>query len=176
VPLISEILAKPDDPTNFLLEPYIVRGGITFLHGDTSIGKSPLTWEVARCLAQGRDWLGLSTNQCRVLYLEADTPESTLRTRLRSLTSPIGEWRIEFLTDVSMNLCDHEHRIFKVFHDYTKRFGPFDLVIWNTLRQFYQGSAIDSEVPQKVYKALRLAFPDGGTLGQCPQPQSLSGP
>mgnify|MGYP001602315660 CR=1 FL=1 len=159
--LISDVLEKADEQPQWICNPYVVRRGITFLHGKTSIGKSPLSWELARTAAQGLDFIGWPTIASNVLYLEADGAEILLRSRLRCMPQPVGEWRIAFLAGESLNLCDPDHKMFKIFSTWRQQWEP-DLVIWNTLRQFYKGNAIDSDTVGRVYSAMLRAFPFAG--------------
>jgi RecA-family ATPase len=159
--LLPDILAEADTRPTWICDPFVVRGGITFLHGKTSIGKSPLTWELARCADQGLDFLGHPTARSRVLYLEADSAEPLLRPRLRLLTEPRGSWAWAFLSGTSMDLCNEGHSLHRLLAQYYHEYQP-DLVIWNTLRQFYKGSNIDSDIVTRVYNAMYRAFPGAG--------------
>lgn len=161
MPTISEVLAKADERPEWICNPYVARKGITFMHGKTSIGKSPITWEIARTVDLGIPCFGWPTVRSRVLYLEADSAELILRPRLRHLPQPVGEWRLEFLSGQSLNLCDPTHIMFRLFEAWQREFNP-ELVIWNTLRQFYKGSAIDSDTVTQVYNAMYRAFPNAG--------------
>lgn len=158
---IAEVLEKADEQPQWICNPYVVRRGITFLHGKTSIGKSPLSWELARAASQGLPFLGWPTVPSRVLYLEADGAEILLRPRLRLMPQPVGAWRIAFMAGESLNLCDPEHKMFKKFDSWRKEWEP-DLVIWNTLRQFYKGNSIDSDTVTRVYNGMLRAFPFAG--------------
>ena len=160
---IQDVLAKADSTPDLLCSPYIARRGITFLHGKTSIGKSPVTWELARTIDQGLDFLGHPTVKSKVLYLEADSAEELLRPRLRHLPQPWGNWQLSFLLGTAMDLCNDSHTIHRKLAAYHHEYHP-DLVIWNTLRQFYKGSAIDSDTVSRVYNAMYRAFPSAGHL------------
>lgn len=162
MPLIPELLAEPDEQMAWICNPFVVRHGITFLYGKTTIGKSPLTWELARCVSLGIPFLGWPTTKGRVLYLEADTPKIVLKPRLRLLATPPGDWRIEFLVGQSLDLANPKNAI----HDLLKRgrvlWGEPDLVVWNVLRHFYQGSSVSGEPVSAVYGAMRTLFPQAG--------------
>lgn len=160
---ISEVLAKADEQPEWICNPYVARRGITFLHGKTSIGKSPVTWEIARAASQGLSCFGWPTVPSRVLYLDADTAELILRPRLRLLTQPIGDWRIAFLSGRTINICNRNDGFYDLAREWRKTWEP-DLVIWNTLRQFYRGSAIDSDTVTQVYNGMYSAFPHAGHL------------
>ena len=158
---IEKVLAEPDAETEWICNPYVGRQGITFLHGKTSIGKSPLSWELARCASQGLPFLGWPTVPSRVLYLEADTAEIIVRPRLRLMTQPIGNWNIAFFSGKTLDLKDPKNFMHSLFQAWRKEYEP-DLVIWNTLRQFYKGAAIDSDTVTQVYNAMLQSFPKAG--------------
>jgi hypothetical protein len=155
---IADVLATADEEQEWICNPYVGRESITFLHGKTSIGKSPLSWELARCVSQGIPFLGWPTAQSRVLYLEADTAEIVVRPRLRLMPQPIGNWNIAFFSGRTIDLKDPKSFIHPLFKEWRKDFEP-ELVIWNTLRQFYKGSAIDSDTVTQVYNAMLQSFP-----------------
>ena len=158
---IGDLLAKQYPKTAWLCDPYVARRGITFLHGRTSIGKSPITWELARCVDQGLPFLGWPTTQAKVLYLEADTTEPLLQQRLDFLPPPIGNWRLAFLGGYSLDLANPSNMIHGKLRVMQDDYKP-ELVIWNTLRQFYQAPNIDSDTVPKVYNAMYRAFPEAG--------------
>jgi RecA-family ATPase len=162
MPLIGELLQEPDEHIAWLCNPFVVRHGITFLYGKTTIGKSPLTWELARCVSQGLPFLGWPTTKSRVLYLEADTPKVVLKPRLQLLPQPIGDWRIEFLVGQNLDLCSPTNKIHAFLKHGRALWGEPDLVIWNVLRQFYRGSSTTGEVVPIVYSAMRTLFPQAG--------------
>ena len=162
MPLIPEILAEPDEQVAWVCNPFVVRHGITLLYGKTTIGKSPLTWELARCVSLGIPFLGWPTIRGRVLYLEADTPKVVLKPRLRLLPEPVGDWRIEFLVGQGSNLCDPRNALHEIATKGRVLWGEPDLVIWNVLRQFYHGSANAGEMVPVVYGAMRTLYPQAG--------------
>ena len=162
VPLIPELLAEPDEQIAWICNPFVVRHGITFLYGKTTIGKSPLTWELARCVSQGLPFLGWPTSKGRVLYLEADTPKIAVKPRLHLLPEPRGDWRMEFLVGLSLDLMEPKNRIHDLLAKGRVLWGEPDLVIWNVLRQFYRGSSIAGEIVPVIYATMRGLFPQAG--------------
>src|SRR5689334_20668501 len=155
---IADVLATADEEIEWICNPYVGRQSITFLHGKTSIGKSPLSWELARCVSQGIPFLGWPTAPSRVLYLEADTAEIVVRPRLRKMTQPIGDWNIAFFSGKTIDLKDPKNFVHRLFAEWQRTLNP-ELVIWNTLRQFYKGNAIDSDTVTQVYNAMLQSFP-----------------
>jgi hypothetical protein len=158
MPTLDEFLSTPDPPTLWLCDPYVARDSITFLHGKTSIGKSPLTWELARCISQGIPFLGWHTNVARVLYVEADTPAILVKPRLRLLPKPRGAWWIECIQDWGLDLANPGQRGVVGLRGLYDACKP-ELVIWNTLRSLTKADLSRGETVQAVYGLLRQCFP-----------------
>jgi len=76
----EEKVTEPD----WLINPFAVRGGITFIWGKTSTGKSPLTWAMAAAVGDGSPFFGLPTTKGKVLYIDVDSPESVAISRLQA--------------------------------------------------------------------------------------------
>jgi hypothetical protein len=95
------------------------------------------------------------------LYLEADTPAQILQSRLDFLPEPVGEWMLEFLNGHSLDLLRPDNIVHGKLRNAQSEYNP-ELVVWNTMRQFYQASNIDSETVPRVYAAMYRAFPSAG--------------
>ena len=59
--------------TASLIDGIIHRGSLDILVGDSGLGKSPLLYQAAICVAEGIPFLGRKTTPERVLYLECET-------------------------------------------------------------------------------------------------------
>src|SRR5262245_40459577 len=102
---LSDFLSSPDPAPDFLINPYLPRGGLVYLHGATSIGKSPLLWEIARCLSLGLPFFGHETIQGTVLFIEGDGPLDLLKPRLRLLPEPQGAFWLEGIYGQGVDLA-----------------------------------------------------------------------
>lgn len=58
--------------TEFLIENFLPAKSIAVMAGDSTIGKSPLICQLALCVSAGIPFLGMKTNQGRVLYLDLE--------------------------------------------------------------------------------------------------------
>jgi hypothetical protein len=56
----------------FLIESFLPAKSIAIVGGDSTIGKSPLICQLALCVAAGIPFLGMKTNQGRVLYFDLE--------------------------------------------------------------------------------------------------------
>lgn len=77
-------------PPEFLLEPYIVRGGITMLYGPPKSGKSYVGLLMALALTHGRNsWaVGETTSPC--VFVNLERPPDTVGYRLQRLAAAVG--------------------------------------------------------------------------------------
>ena len=154
----KEIKEKVYVEPPFLLDPYITRGGITLLFGDTSVGKSPVTWEMARAIAVGESFYGLPTTKGRVLYLEVDTPEVVFAPRLKLI--PIVPDDVWFLIvpgglSVGSVVTPEEMTALRDARDIAQP----DVVFLNTLRKLHDEDDRESRVPKRVYSFFQKMFP-----------------
>jgi hypothetical protein len=157
------------EQTEFLLDPYIPRQGTVFLYGDSSIGKSPLTWSIARHVAAGSAFCGLPTSVGKVLYIEVDTPERIVVPRLQRLHPIIGdEWKgnLHWVFDENLTVpsiptakCQTTDRLLQ----FQEVIEP-DLVIVNTCRKIHTFDDKDSKTPSAVYNYFKMVFPQAATL------------
>lgn len=161
MPLIDDLFPKVYPLPDFVCAPFVARGGVTLFHGRKSLGKSPFSWELCRCVANELPFLGFPTVKGKVLFLEKDTPEQLSMTRLQQMPEPRGGWYVEFLTQTPINLAVMSPGIMKL-RTFEERWGPFDLVVWNPLMRWYKGEGRD--VVPTVYDNMVSIFPQAGHL------------
>ena len=77
------------------------------------------------------------------------------------MAQPVGTWNFAFFSGKTLDLRDPKNFIHLLFKTWRAQWEP-DLVIWNTLRQFYKGNAIDSDTVTQVYNAMLQSFPKAG--------------
>ena len=161
-PLITweDMAASPEWEIPFLINPYIPRGGIILLYGKTRVGKSPLTWESARCIGSGEPFFGLPTAPGRVLYLELDTPRLLVQPRVKKLPPAPNVW-FQFMGPCNVSKLDSP--MIPILKGFAEGVKP-DLVVVNTLRGIYQGDEKDGVQPIKVYANLQYLFPNAAIL------------
>src|SRR5215469_4534586 len=63
-------LIELSPPESFLVQEYIKRHSLTLAVGASGLGKSPWCYQLAICVAAGLPFLGLATEQARVLYCD----------------------------------------------------------------------------------------------------------
>lgn len=146
----------------WLIEPMIPSGGIVFLHGPTSAGKSPFTWALAASVATGTPFGGYPVKQPGpVLYIELDTPSSLIQPRLKKLSVELTGmplWMEVFRNNIDIVGQDPEGETAQRLHLLQRKVKPV-MVVVNTLRKAHSEDDKDSATPSKVYGAWRDYFP-----------------
>lgn len=70
------------EPPRFIIPDWLPAGYATLLAGHGGVGKSGIALHLACCIALGRDWWGMETQQRRVLYLSCEDRADVLHWRL----------------------------------------------------------------------------------------------
>jgi RecA-family ATPase len=145
-----------DTKTDFLLEPYIARGGITLLWGESSIGKSPLTWQMAASIARGWGFYGLPVQQGKVLYIELDTPRDLIKSRIKLIENPPEEG-LDFLFLPPLSAPTVHPDDLQLLKEAGE--GGYDLVFVNTLRKCHSLNDKEPQTVKVVYEFFQRIFP-----------------
>jgi hypothetical protein len=82
LPLLTDYAAL-DLKTEWAVENLIVAGLINALIGKSGLGKTSLMMQVASCVTEGENFLGLETKKMPVTYLDFENPLATLCDRAR---------------------------------------------------------------------------------------------
>lgn len=72
LPAEVDRICSEEKETRFLVEDFLPEKCIAIIGGDSTIGKSPLICQLALCVAAGVPFLGMKTNQSRVLYFDLE--------------------------------------------------------------------------------------------------------
>lgn len=158
----AELAQKEYEKPEFILDPYIPAGGIVLLWGDTSIGKSPVTWAMAKSIGQGTHYFGLPCRQGKVLYLEMDTPELSIAPRVKKLSGGLPEnvWWM-FAKPLGLPALSNEER--EGLSQAQEEIVP-DVVFVNTLRKAHDLNDIESRTPKLVYSFFQKTFPQAALV------------
>jgi len=155
---LSEFLALTPGTVPFLVEPFLPAGGVVFLHGPTSVGKSPLTWAIATAVSNGGHCFGFPVLQTgKVLYIELDTPAHLLHPRLTLLETLPTQFHLSVFNH-TINILALRPEDGDRLRTLSETLNPA-LVIVNTLRKSHELDDKDSEVPARIYTAWRMIFP-----------------
>jgi len=160
----GELLTAQISEGEFWLDPYIPKQSTTFMWGDTSIGKSPVTWKMALAVASGKSFFGLPTRPAKVLYLEVDTAAVVNVPRIQKTQGALEGWEDNLLWcfDESFQVPTDETRArllaLRALHE------P-DVVFVNTLRKVHAMDDKDSKTPSTVYNFLgKQVFPNSSII------------
>jgi len=167
MPIISDLLSQPVRETDWLVYPILGRQGITFFHGKSSLGKTPLAWEIARAVSVGesvtRFGLEVRCEPASVLYVEAETALRNTLPRLHALQEPIGDWWYEDLYEGGADILNSRHPSYARLAELSRKLSP-DLVIWSSVRRFHSEDMKTDDTVVAVYRAMVGLFPQAGHL------------
>lgn len=144
----------------FLINPFVVKEGITFLWGKWGVGKSPTTWWMAHAIGSGEEFFGLPTKKGTVLYLDVDSPESVALHRLKRIKpAPNVVFAIRKPLMFPGQPVEQDRELI----DLRKEFKP-KVVIMNTLRKCHDLDDKDSKTPKMVYTYYQSMFPESALV------------
>lgn len=143
-------------PVPFLIDPYIPRESIVFMFGDTSIGKSPFTWHMAKSVGDGIHFFGLPVTHGRVLYIEVDTPEVVVQPRIKKI--PAARDVTFFIYHGNLNIPNMDGQLYEQLVALEAEIKP-DLVFVNTLVKAHDLDDKEPKTPSKVYGYFQALFP-----------------
>lgn len=164
IPTIEEFLAEPQPPVLWSCRELLPAGGITLLHGKTSVGKSPFTWEIARAISTGQDAFGLfNTTKSRVLYVEGDTPKVQMYPRLKLLPKPVGDWYLACVQGMGLDIALPSAKGTELLKYFKGELDP-EVIVWNTLRALTVADLSKGETVSRTYYNIRAFFPSASHL------------
>lgn len=162
----GEVLEEEQKEPEWLINPFLVKEGITLLWGKYSTGKSPLTWSLALAVGSGISWFGLPTKQGRVLYIDVDSPESVAISRLQNIRPPKEALENVFFCiskPLMMGVGGMQEDQHAELQELNGKLKP-DLVVLNTLRKLHDLDDKDSKTPKLVYATYQYLFPQAALL------------
>jgi hypothetical protein len=90
---LADMLARPDIPTDYLVDGLLVRGTVSMLVAKPKVGKSTLARSISFAVARGASFLGRRTSQGKCFYFALEEREQELRADFRAMgagaTEPI---------------------------------------------------------------------------------------
>jgi RecA-family ATPase len=152
-------IKEPD----FWLNPYVVREGITFIWGKWGVGKSPLTWHMAKAIGTGEGFFGLPTKKGKVLYIDVDSPETVAVDRLKKITKGVSGLDVHFVLDKPYTFPGQDPAQDDLFKKLNDDYTP-DVVFFNTLRKMHDLDDKESKSPKMVYSYYQHLFPSSALV------------
>ena len=170
LPLISlqTILQEPLLPVEWLVEPLIAKGNRVVVYGEFGSMKSWLLLHLALHLAAGLPWLGKFpiAEARRVLYIDEEMNERTLRRRIQRLArgAGIGSSVLEFRAMSRVGVRFHELGGKALLSALEKsQFDP-DVIIVEAFRRVLVGSENDAEEVAAFWRNVEPILKAGKTL------------
>lgn len=153
---LADLVAKDIKEPEFFIAPYIVRQGVTLLWAKRSVGKSALTWRMAAEIGRGGHFFGLPVRQGKVLYIEVDSPESIVASRLR--TQPVAPNVWYFIKPGQLGIPSPRKETEDSLKEAQQIIQP-DVVFLNTLRKLHRYDDKESGAAADVYGYFQEMFP-----------------
>jgi hypothetical protein len=154
----EDLVSTPVKEPLFWLDPYIAAGSVTFFWAKTSLGKSAISWEMARCISTGEAFFGLPTRQGRVLYVEVDMPEAMVQTRLKRHRGRPGMGNVFFAFAPPLHLPTPSPGMEEQLREAIKDINP-DVIFLASLRKLHSLDDKDSAAPAIIYSWFQTRWP-----------------
>lgn len=161
-------------PTQWLMRPYIPRGGIFLLFGKFGTNKTPIATEIALAVQDGRPLWGSKVAKGRVLFVQADTPSQIYaEERLKPMVLHRGTMDMDVLYcypgfDIvkcasGQGSSVHEMEMFATLKGLHEDF-KYDLVMIDSLQSMHTLPDIETQSASIVYRCLAETLP-GAAIG-----------
>ncbi len=157
-------LPHPLDYSHEAIE-WIVEGLIPAKHviaisGEEGVGKTLLLLAMARSITEGRDFLDMRVFARKVLYLGLDVSKVTLQHYMKMLRwIPDDDFRILTMwTNPEAPMLDRTEQL-EWLYRYVMKYQP--VLIFDTLRDFFDGEENSSTETKPILDAVKEALPAG---------------
>ena len=87
---VCDVLTNPSPPPQFVWEGYLPRGVVSMLGAHGGTGKSTIALMLSVCVALGRPLFGVSTVQCKTLFVSLEDSAHIVRHRLAFICKKWG--------------------------------------------------------------------------------------
>jgi AAA domain len=144
-----DTLCAEEIKKEFVIDDLLAAGSVGILVGDSGIGKSPLSYQLALCVAAGVPFLGMRTSAGRVVYMDCENGALNARALRDSLS--------QFLHLPQPLENFYQHCDISDIHNLTSVVTAIKptLVVIDTLRSFDATAEKDNTTAGTFIKALR---------------------
>ena len=154
----------PPKQVDWLVDGLIPAESIVAVSGDEGVGKTSFLLAMSRSLTEGIDFLGRRVSPTPVLYLGLDVSQVTLQAYIRALRwVPNGAFRILTMwtgEDMQPPMLDNPIEMEKLYAIAEEK---HPVMIFDTLRDFYEGEENSSTDTKPVLDAVRKLRAKGAT-------------
>jgi hypothetical protein len=144
-----DILCANEAKKEFIVEGLLAAGAVGILVGDSGIGKSPLLYQLALCVAAGIPFLGMRTSEGPVVYLDCENGALNSQGMRDSLLRHLGleECPKNFFSCYDISDINHLTSVVAAMKP--------TLVVIDTLRSFDPTAEKDNTAAGTFIKSLR---------------------
>lgn len=150
---LGDIMAMSNDPQPTIIEKIIYRSGKTLLVGKPKAGKSYLSIRIGIAVSFGEPALGLTTAQCKVLYLEFDR-RFLVNTFHELTTKANSDFRLVQLRGVALNTASGKQQVMDILKDFAASGITFDLLIIDHKTACVAGKESDDDATRDWVQAV----------------------
>ena len=155
---VSEILVEDTPKPKFRIEKIIPESGVTYIAAPPGEGKSLLANHIAQSIAAGSAFFDLEVLPGKVIYFDAENGEICVYDRTKRIAAG-NDFGPDDLKDFKYSIFpnirfDIESRFYADFLAFFDKHKP-DVVIFDSLVRFMDGSENDAESCKKVFDSLR---------------------
>jgi hypothetical protein len=154
---LRRLAATPPAP---VVEDLLMEGTVNLLIGDSGLGKTPLLEQLAICVGAGLPFLGLQTQQGKVLFCDAESAGSHFVGYIRSLEQFLG---VETAEDaISYYMANFTQVPEAPVSDFEVRLAEKaalvqpKLIIVDCLRPFWPEAETKSDIAARMIRNLRV--------------------
>jgi archaellum biogenesis ATPase FlaH len=148
--LFSSLVRRylPRERVDFAIKAFAAKGEVSFIIGESGIGKSTLTLQAGLCVANGVDFLGLPTEKGKVVFLSGEDSLPAVDERLCLMASALG------LEEDDVILIDPKEKSIEHVLLTISNIAGISLIIVDTF-SIICDRIIDAESVRKIIKLLR---------------------
>jgi len=154
----------PEDLKPWLVDNIIYSEGFCFIYGAEGVGKSFLTLDIAKAVAQGEPWMDkFKTTQTNVLFLDKENPHSITKRRIAGLgmsstTTPNIYW-LKYPEKFCFANGKGGYSDFAVALTNTIATKRIGLIVFDSFVDFMIGNESSSGDTQAFFDSIRELYP-----------------
>jgi predicted ATP-dependent serine protease len=155
---LGDLLAEPDEHTEWLVNDRIPRGSIVLLCGKPKAGKSTAARDLAYAVATGRSWLGFACVPGTAWYLALEEKRGEVRGHFRRMGATGREPIRLFINQAPTDIVTQLQAL-------AQQERPA-LIVIDTLQRFIRAADLNdyAEVTTKLDPVIRIARDSGAAL------------
>ncbi len=113
----SNFVRLPLAKVPYYIRDWLPKHGKSLIYAPAKTGKSYLALQMARCIGQGVDFIGIPTTQGRVLYLQFELGEEVLQARMLSTGQTYDEVFLGTTFSMKLNKTSGQHQLVAAMED-----------------------------------------------------------